>query len=97
MSALYTIQTLFQDPPIPYEPQKHTLKGWAKYCLQIRGFKVVYADKADFAVQTPTHKLYFNVATDVEGPGEARDRRVAWIVWHDQTKTATITPPDAEA
>lgn len=87
MSPIEAIQYLFQNPPIPYESQKHTLRGWAKYCLQIQGYRVIYADQADFAVQLGDRsKLYFNVTTQ---PNDL-DPDVNWIIWNDTTQSATV-------
>jgi len=90
MTPIEAIQILFQEPPIPYEPQKHSLKGWAKYCLQTRGFKVVYAERADFAVETSDRqKLYFNVTTQTDDLNPA----VGWIIWQDSQANAQVIPP----
>jgi len=90
MTPLEAIQVLFADPPIPYEPQKHSPKGWAKYCLQIRGFKVVYAERADFAVETSDRqKLYFNVTTQADN----LDPAVGWIIWQADQGKAQVIPP----
>ncbi len=94
MQAIAAIQSLFQSPPIPYEPQKHTLKGWAKYCLQIRGYSVVYADKADFAVNTRSDgKLYFRVTEQADQV----DGATAWILCDRTTQTTQVFPPQPSA
>lgn len=90
MTPFNAIQTVFQNPPIPYEPQKHSLKGWAKYCLQSRGFKVVYAERGDFAVETSDRqKLYFKVTTQADN----LDASVGWIIWQGDRGTAQVLPP----
>lgn len=87
------IQQVFDDPPIPYEPSRHSLKAWATYCLRNRGFKVVYAERADFAIETRSReKLYFNTTTTAP---ELSDRPIGWIVWNDQTQSARVIAPDA--
>ncbi|MEO1143992.1 MAG: hypothetical protein AAFY26_00105 [Cyanobacteria bacterium J06638_22] len=87
MTPLEAIQVIFQTPPIPYEAPKHSLKGWAKYCLQTRGFRVVYADKADFAVETQTReKLYFRVS---DRPADL-DPKVNWIIWNADQQSAQV-------
>lgn len=90
MTPFDAIQVVFQDPPIPYESEKHTLKGWAKYCLQARGFKVVYAERADFAVETSDRqKLYFKVTTKADD----LDPSVGWIIWQGDRGNAQVLPP----
>ena len=90
VALIETIETLFQNPPIPYEPTKHSLKAWAMYCLRDRGFKVVYAQNADFAIEPRTgDKLYFRVTDNAD----AVDNTCGWIVWDADQQQATITPP----
>lgn len=90
------MQEVFHRPPIPYEPEKHSLKAWAKYCLQERGYKIVYADKADFAIESKIEgKVYFKVTDQAD----SLDSRTGWIVCDRTTKVVTIIPPatkDAE-
>ena len=87
MTPFEAIQIIFQTPPIPYEAPKHSLKAWAKYCLQTRGFKVVYADKADFAVETQAReKLYFRVS---DRPDDL-DPQVNWIIWNADQQSAQV-------
>ncbi|NJM71174.1 MAG: hypothetical protein HC862_13630 [Scytonema sp. RU_4_4] len=84
------IEETIQKPPIPHEPQKQSLKAWAMYCLRDRGFKVIYAQNADFAVETRNgEKIYFKVANDVSD----LDNQFGWIVWDSATKNASLTPP----
>ncbi len=85
MQLFKVIQDVFNSPPIQFEPEKHSLKAWAMYCLRDRGFKVVYAQNADFAVQTRDgEKIYFKVtksAVDL-------DPALGWIVLEDSGVTA---------
>lgn len=93
MTPLDAIQVIFQSPPIPYELAKHSLKAWAKYCLQTRGFKVLYADKADFAVETQSRqKLYFRVS---DRPGDL-DPQLNWIVWDATQQAANVQGATAQ-
>lgn len=90
MQLIKVIEELFQKPPIKFEPQKHSLKAWAVYCLRDRGFKVVYAQNADFAVETRTgEKLYFNVTNSAP----ELDKTCGWIVWDSSTNSATVIAP----
>ncbi|MBD1863240.1 MULTISPECIES: hypothetical protein [Trichocoleus] len=90
MSLIAAIETVFHNPPIPFEPAKHSLKAWATYCLRDRGFKVVYAQNADFAIEPRTgDKLYFKVSqSEPEAEGTC-----GWIVWNSSTSQATVIPP----
>ncbi|HEY9860106.1 MAG TPA: hypothetical protein V6D16_11425 [Candidatus Obscuribacterales bacterium] len=90
MSLIATIETVFQNPPIPFEPAKHSLKAWATYCLRERGFKLVYAQNADFAIEPRTgDKLYFKVSQSEPETGSSW----GWIVWDSSTNQATVIPP----
>ncbi|MEA5618313.1 hypothetical protein VB711_10760 [Cronbergia sp. UHCC 0137] len=87
MEALKVIEKIITNPPIPHEPYKQTLKNWAMYCLRDRGFIVIYAQNADFAVQFKTgEKLYFKVTNNVIDV----DGKVNWIVWDSTTKTTSL-------
>jgi len=90
VQLISAIQEVFRRPPIPYEPAKHSLKAWAKYCLQERGYKIVYADKADFAVESRVDgKVYFNVTDQLED----LDPKTGWIVRDRTTQAVTIIAP----
>ncbi len=92
MQWLTVVQDVFNKPPIPYEPAKHTLKAWAQYCLRDRGFKVVYTDKADFAIELRGgEKLRFRVT---ENKTELSDT-VGWIVYDAATRSTQVIPPPA--
>jgi hypothetical protein len=83
------IEDTITKPPIPHEPYKQSLKAWAMYCLRDRGFKVVYAQNADFAIETKgEEKLYFKVSNS----DDDFDSSISWIVWDSTTKTATFVP-----
>ena len=90
------MQEVFRQPPIPYDPNKHSLKAWAKYCLQDRGYKIVYADKADFAIESKIEgKVYFKVTDQIAN----LDGKTGWIVRDRTTNVVTIISPatkDAE-
>lgn len=95
MSLIAAIEALFHQPPIPFKPEQQSLKGWTMYCLRDRGFKVVYAQNADFAIETREgNKVYFNVteapidrkATELEG-------NTGWIVHDRATNQITVIAP----
>lgn len=82
-------EALITKPPIPHEPHKHSLKAWVMYCLRDRGFKVVYAQNADFAIETKDKdKLYFKVTNHKDDV----DNTCSWVVWDSVNKIATIIP-----
>lgn len=83
------IEAVITQPPILHEPHKQSLKAWAMYCLRDRGFIVVYAQNADFAIEPKGgNKLYFKVTTN---PAEVDDN-FSWIVWDSSNKTASLIP-----
>jgi hypothetical protein len=82
-------EALITSPPIPHDPYKESLKNWAKYCLQDRGFKVVYAQNADFAIEPKgSQKLYFKVTTNAADVNDSCN----WIVWDSAAKSASLIP-----
>jgi hypothetical protein len=90
MQLIAAMQEVFRQPPIPYEPQKHSLKAWAKYCLQDRGYKVLYADRADFAIESRTDgKVFFRVT---ENPADVTPD-LGWIVCDRTSQVTTVIPP----
>lgn len=97
MQLLDVVADVFRHPPIPYEPAKHTLKAWAKYCLQNRGFKVVYADNADFAIETRDREtIHFNVSLGETPPAnriQGATAKANWILWNEATQSACVLPP----
>lgn len=92
MQIINAIANVFNQPPIKFEPQRHSLKAWAMYCLRDRGFKVVHAEKADFAVETRTgEKVYFKVTDTTDN----LDKACGWIVWDNITNSATVISPQS--
>jgi hypothetical protein len=87
--VLKVIEAAITKPSIPHEPYKQSLKNWAMYCLRDRGFIVVYAQNADFAVQLKGgEKLYFKVSNNADDV----DAKCNWIVWDATTKNASVIP-----
>ena len=91
MSFITVIETLLNQPPVPFKPEQQTLKGWVMYCLRDRGFKVIYAQNADFAIETREGKMYFNVTEDVVD----QESTAGWIVRDRATQQVTVVPPKA--
>ena len=92
MQLIKVIEDVFKKPPIKYEPEKHSLKAWATYCLRDRGFKVVYAQNADFAVKTSSgEEVYFKV-TNI--PGDL-DGSFGWLLWDSSTNSVSVIPPQS--
>ncbi|MCP6757953.1 MAG: hypothetical protein NHB32_04040 [Fischerella sp. CENA71] len=90
MQIFQVIEQAITKPPIPHEPARQSLKAWAMYCLRDRGFKVVYAQNADFAIEMKGgEKIYFKVANNDEN----LDHQFGWIIWNSGTKTASLVPP----
>jgi hypothetical protein len=90
MQIYKVIQETITKPPIPHEPYKQSLKAWAMYCLRDKGFKVVYAQNADFAIEPKGgEKLYFKVTNNANDV----DNTCGWIVWDSTTKNASLIPP----
>ncbi|MBD2346945.1 hypothetical protein [Anabaena subtropica] len=90
MQIFQVIEEVIKKPPIPHEPYKQSLKAWAMYCLRDRGFKVIYAQNADFAIEPKSgEKLYFKVSNSTVDP----DSSISWIVWDSTTKSASLIPP----
>jgi hypothetical protein len=86
---LKAIADVITNPPIPHEPHKQSLKNWAMYCLRDRGFIVVFAQNADFAVQFKNgDKFYFKVTNQAED----LDNSINWIVWDHVNKTTCLIP-----
>ncbi|MFN6572186.1 hypothetical protein A6770_06490 [Nostoc minutum NIES-26] len=89
MQIYQVIEETITKPPIPHEPHKQSLKAWAMYCLRDKGFMVVYAQNADFAIETKgKDKLYFKVSNSAED----LDNSINWIVWDSATKSASLIP-----
>lgn len=87
MDIFEVIKTTINNPPIPHEPHKQSLKAWAMYCLRDKGFKVVYAQNADFAIEMKGgNKLYFRVSNNTDDV----DNSCSWILWDAINKTASV-------
>jgi hypothetical protein len=87
--VLKVIADIITNPPIPHEPQKQSLKNWAMYCLRDRGFIVVFAQNADFAVQFKNgDKFYFKVTNQADDLAN----NINWIVWDNVNKTTNLIP-----
>uniref|UniRef100_UPI0030DC5B8E hypothetical protein n=1 Tax=Calothrix sp. NIES-2100 TaxID=1954172 RepID=UPI0030DC5B8E len=83
------IEDAITKPPIPHEPYKQSLKAWAMYCLRDRGFKVVYAQNADFAIEPKNgDKLYFKVTNNASEV----DNSCSWIIWDSTARSASLKP-----
>ncbi len=90
MSLIAVIEEVFSRPPIPFRPEQQSLKGWITFCLRDRGFKVIYAQNADFAIESRTNgKIYFNVTEDATN----LDGKVGWIVRNPDTDKITVIAP----
>ncbi len=89
MEIFQVIQETITKPPIPHEPHKQSLKAWAMYCLRDKGFTVVYAQNADFAIERKGQgKLYFKVTNNPQDV----DNSCSWIVWDGVTKSVNLFP-----
>ena len=89
MQIYKVIEAAITKPPIPHEPYKQSLKAWAMYCLRDKGFKVVYAQNADFAIEPKNgDKLYFKVTNNRENV----DNSCNWIVWDSVNKSVSLIP-----
>jgi hypothetical protein len=87
---IQVMQTVFDQPPVPFNPANQTLKGWAMYCLRDRGFTVMSAQNADFAVTTKGDKVGFNVSQSEEN----LDPSIGWIVVDASGQKAKVIAPD---
>ncbi|AHJ31442.1 hypothetical protein PN465_13990 [Nodularia spumigena CS-584] len=91
MEIFEVIEDTITKPPIPHEPHKQSLKAWAMYCLRDKGFKVVYAQNADFAIEPKgQEKVYFKVTNNAEDV----DNSTNWIVWDSATKNVSLIRPE---
>lgn len=94
MHLMQMVEDVFNRPPVNFNPEQQTLKGWAMYCLRDRGFKVVYAQKGDFAIETRMgEKIYFKVTEDEPSP----DDSLTWIVRDRATNHIRLIPPQSDA
>ena len=91
MEIFEVIEDTITKPPIHHEPHKQSLKAWAMYCLRDKGFKVVYAQNADFAIEPKgQEKVYFKVTNNAEDV----DNSTNWIVWDSATKNVSLIRPE---
>ncbi|NJK53936.1 MAG: hypothetical protein HC936_16115 [Leptolyngbyaceae cyanobacterium SU_3_3] len=99
MSLIAVVQQVFDRPPLPFDANRQSLKAWAKYCLQDKGFKVVYAQNADFAIETSTgEKAYFKVGTQAEDfDSSLLDAKVGWIVVNESGSMRSSFHPRAKS
>ncbi len=89
MELFKVIEAAIINPSIPHEPYKQSLKNWAMYCLRDRGFKVVYAQNADFAVEVKgKEKYYFKVTNTTDDLAD----NINWIVWDSTTNKTSFIP-----
>jgi hypothetical protein len=94
MQLLQAVETVFQSPPISYEPAKHSLKAWATYCLRERGYKVIYAQEADFAIEGKQgEKAYFKVA---QTPPDSPSSKFSWLILDPITQQVTLLPTTSD-
>ena len=89
MSEIYqTVEQAFKRPMVSYDPSRQSLKAWVMFCLRDKGFKVVYAQNADFAIERKGEKLYFKVSETTEN----LNKEFNWVVWDSNAKTAIAIP-----
>jgi hypothetical protein len=86
------VATVFQNPPLPFDPARQSAKAWAIYCLRDRGFMVVKTDKADLAIKDKRGKSYFNITVaPTEGwQPEGLDPTMGWIVIERSGQSAQV-------
>lgn len=90
MQLIQVIQETLNNPPIPYEPAKQSLKAWVIFCLRNRGFIIDAAVNADFVVASRTAgKTSFKITEDPQ----AVDDSTGWIVWNRDSQSAEVIPP----
>jgi hypothetical protein len=85
------IEDAFNRPLVPHEPEKQSLKQWSMFVLRDRGFKVVYAQNADFAIERRGgEKLYFKVISQVANDDPELDAKFSWIIWDGSIKSISV-------
>jgi cobyrinic acid a,c-diamide synthase len=84
------IEDGFKRPLVPHEPAKQSLKQWSMFVLRDKGFKVVYAQNADFAIERGAEKLYFKVVNKVANINQELDENFSWIIWDNSTQNISI-------
>jgi hypothetical protein len=83
------VQTLFQNPPVPYNPANQTLKGWVVYVLRDRGLIVdTVVNNADLRVKSKLGEVRFKVSAS----DQDLDPSVAWIVLEAGGQSAKVIP-----
>lgn len=94
MQLMKLVEEVVSQPPLKFDPERQSLKAWAVYCLRDRGFKIVYAQNADFAIETRTgEKIYFKVTEDDTN----LDDSVAWVVRDRSTNHIRVIAPQSNA
>ncbi len=89
MSEIYpVVEQALTRTMFSYEPSRQSLKAWVMFCLRDKGFKVVYAQNADFAIERKGEKFYFKVADTAEN----LDKEFNWVIWDSSAKTAVVIP-----
>lgn len=90
MQWMNVVEEVFSRPPLKFDPERQSLKAWAVYCLRDRGFKIVYAQNADFAIEDRSgEKIYFKVTEDATNI----DGSVAWVVRDRSTNEIRVVAP----
>jgi hypothetical protein len=95
------IEDAFNRPLVPHEPEKQSLKQWSMFVLRDKGFRVVYTQNADFAIERGGEKLYFKVTNidEVKGsPAVQRqdlfdqelDEQFSWVIWDSRIKSISV-------
>jgi len=91
MSEIYpVIEKAFETPMVPYDPSKQSLKAWVMFCLRDKGFKVVYAQNADFAIERKGESLYFKVSETTEN----LDKKFNWVVPDSSAGKFIVVPAE---
>jgi hypothetical protein len=89
MKIFKVIEDAIKNPLIPHEPYKQSLKAWAMFVLRDKGFKVIYAQNSDFAIEPKGgEKLYFKVSNSTDD----LDTSFNWIVWDSASKIVSLIP-----
>lgn len=90
VQLIKVMEDVFNLPPIKFEPEKQSLKAWAVYCLRDRGFKVVYAQNADFAIETRSGE---NIRFKVTNSAVDLDGAFGWLVWDSSKNSVRVIAP----
>jgi hypothetical protein len=84
------IEDAFNRPLVPHEPEKQSLKQWSMFVLRDKGFKVIYAQNADFAIERGGEKLYFKVTNKLVSNDQELDDKFSWIIWDSSIKSISV-------